>query len=194
MCLHVCTQLCIVCTYGALLSLIYMAIFTGMMDRFLIQKYYQDSRTRTADRLTSNCYELRYLHGKARKMWYLAYTLINNPGLVELRRRCKGRKKSASKLTIPVTSKNSHISDFAIANELAMDDFEMNAVVNKQTVIGFEMETVEPDEKSDRGFKVEAVVNELAIQNENGIKVEAAVNIPAETNENDFDHEVKENS
>ena len=168
--LYICT---VVCTYGALLSLIYIAIFTGMMDRFLIQKYYQDSRTRTVDRLTSDCYELRYLHGKARKMWYLAYTLINNPGLVELRRRGSTHGKSASKLAIPVTSKNSHISDFAITNELAMDDFEVNTVVNKQTVNNFEVETIvkEPAEKSDNDFEVEVIVNEQVERNDTGFEV-----------------------
>ena len=149
-----------------------IAIFIGLLDRFVIQKHYQDSRTKSVDRLTSNGYELKYVHGKARKMWHLAYTLIKNPGVAELRRRERKHKKSASKLATLVTSKNSHISDFAFANELA---------INNE---GFEMETIvkEPAVKND-GFEVEAIVNKLAIKNDDDIELETTIKEPAVEND-----------
>ena len=169
-----------------------------------IQKHYQDSRTKSVDRLTSDGYELKYVHGKARKMWHLAYTLIKNPDLAELRRRERKHKKSASKFATPVTSKNSHISDFAFANELAInnEDFEVNVAINEQAINDFEVETVlrEPAEKNDIGFGVAAVVNKQTVRNDNGIKFEAVVTEPGERNDDGFeevianvDFEVKEN-
>ena len=192
-------------------SVIYFAIFIAMLDRLVIQKHYQDSRIKSVDRLTSGGYELKYVHGKARKMWHLAYTLIKNPDIAKLRRRGRKLKKSASKLATLVTSKNSHISDFAYANELAINNegFEVNVAVNEQAVNDFEVETVfrEPAERNDIGFGVEAVVNELAVKNDNGIELEATViepaaigfeevtaNVLAEINKLNDGFEVKENS
>ena len=162
-----------------------------MLDRLVIQKHYQDSRTKSVDRLTSDGYELKYVHGKARKMWHLAYTLIKNPDLTKLRRRERKHKKSASKYATPVTSKNSHISDFAFANELAINNggFEVNVAINEHAVNDFEVETTfrEPAERNDR---VEAVVNKLAVKNDDSIEMEAIVKVPAEENGNGFEVEV----
>ena len=54
-----------------------------------------------------------------------------------------------------------------------MDDFEVNAVVNKQTVNNFEVETIvkEPAEKSDNDFEVEVIVNEQVERNDTGFEV-----------------------
>ena len=159
-------------------SVKYSAIFIGLLDRFVIQKHYQDSRTKSVDRLTSGGYELKYVYGKARKMWHLAYTLIKNPELAELRRREKKHTKSADKVATSVTSKNSHISDFAFANELA---------INNES---FEMETIvkEPARKND-SFEVEAIVNKLAVNNDDGIELEAAIKEPAVKNDDDIELE-----
>ena len=169
------------------------------------------------NRFTGAAYELKYLHGKARKMWYLAYTLIKNPGIAELRRRGIKNKKSASKLATPVTSKNSHISDFAITNELAInndafemetivkeparkndDAFEVKVIVNElavknEDVVELEATIKEPTlaVKNDDGFEAEAVVKQLDEKNDNGFEVEIIVTEPVERNDGDF--EVKEN-
>ena len=165
-----------------------------MLDRLVIQKHYQDSRTKSVDRLTSGGYELKYVHGKARKMWHLAYTLIKNPDLTKLRRNRRKHKKSTSKYATPVTSKNSHISDFAFANELAINNegFEVNVAINEQAVNDFEVETTfrELAKRNDIGFGVAAVVNKQTVKNDDGIKMEAIVIEPAEENGNGFKVEV----
>ena len=152
--------------------------YIGLLDRFVIQKHYQDSRTKSVDHLTSGDYELKYAYSKARKMWQLAYTLIKNPDLVELRRRERKHKKSADKLATSVTSKNSHISDFAFANELA---------INNE---GFEMETIikEPARKND-GFEVEAIVNKLTVKNDDDIELETTIKEPAVENDDGNHHQ-----
>ena len=92
--------------------------FIGILDKFTIN-YYQDVKLDANVPLLSNddyngC-RLKPTNNKTRKMWYLAYTLVRNRHLIELRRRGKGYKTSVSETDKPISSK---ISPFSIMNEL----------------------------------------------------------------------------
>ena len=91
----------------------------GILDRFTIQNYYQDTQINTVHPV--NEYKLKPLKSKARKMWYLAYTLVRNPDLLELRRRSSMDSK-ANNIIVQITSHNSDTTGFGIANEFTDDD------------------------------------------------------------------------
>ena len=98
----------------------------GILDRFTVQNYYQDTQINTVH---PDEYKLKPLKSKARKMWYLAYTLVRNPDLLELRRRLGTDSRTNS--IVQVISKNSDTTDFGIANELAEQYDDNNSEVKE---------------------------------------------------------------
>ena len=99
----------------------------GILDRFTIQNYYQDTQTNTDNPV--NEYKLKPIKSKARKMWYLAYTLVRNHDLVDLRRR--SGMDSKANTSVQVTSKNGDTNTFGIANELAESYDDNNSEVKE---------------------------------------------------------------
>lgn len=91
--------------------------FIGILDRFTIQNHYGDTLTNIVHLFRNDEYELKPKHSKARKMWHLAYTLVSNPDLAELRRRDKATA-STDDLAAPITSS----SVFGIVEELIEKD------------------------------------------------------------------------
>lgn len=59
------------------INLLNLYTLLGLLDRFTYQKRYTVSNELSHNPVTI---------GKARKMWYLAYTLLRNPKLIELRK------------------------------------------------------------------------------------------------------------
>ena len=66
--------------------------------------------------MTKNEFELKPIERKAKKMWYLVYTLVRNPDLLELRRRSRLDSKTTS--SMEVKSNGGDTSVFGIVNEL----------------------------------------------------------------------------
>ena len=102
----------------------------GILDRFTIQNYYQDTQLINTVHPV-NEYKLKPLKSKARKMWYLAYTLVRNPDLLELRRRSSTDSK-ANTIIVQVTSHNSDTTGFGIANEFIITDDDNSEVKVKE--------------------------------------------------------------
>ena len=69
------------------------SLTVGALGRFITKNYYQPIQINRVTTTSEDDFQLKFTtstaDGRARKLWHLAYTLIHNPNLKELRRRDK---------------------------------------------------------------------------------------------------------
>ena len=99
----------------------------GTLGRFITKNYYQPIQINSIDITTSQDeFQLKFAttnNGRFRKLWHLAYTLVRNPNLKELRRRDKRESKTTDRHTQQFLSPVASYSIFDIVNEEKNKEF-----------------------------------------------------------------------
>ena len=99
----------------------------GTLGRFIAKNYYQPIQINSIDITTSQDeFQLKFAttsNGRFRKLWHLAYTLVRNPNLKELRRRDKRECKSADRHTQQLLPPIASYSIFNVVDEEKNKEF-----------------------------------------------------------------------
>ena len=86
----------------------------SIVEKITVTQYYNTNGSLNAPRLTEQLQNNDVATSRAKKRWYLAYTLLRNPELIELRRRNHDNKD--------IDDNNDHTKGFGQCNPVYFND------------------------------------------------------------------------